>query len=286
MRCFTQEVPLSYAAAGLALPTKSVQLTLYLPDMLERPAGARPRPLVVLCPGGGYTFVSPREGEPVALRFLAADIAVAELDYSVAPARFPTALFELAATVRFAREHAAELAIDPNRIIVSGFSAGGHLAASLCVYWNQAFLAQGLAHNDAERAEARLASLYRPDGAVLCYPVISGAKGVGHEGSIESLYGKDFGEAERQAFSLEQQVGPHCPPAFLWHTAADKSVPPENSLRYAMALSASHVPFELHVYPTGSHGLSLATEAVGVEETPALASLRSWMDLAIAWVRR
>jgi acetyl esterase/lipase len=269
-------VPLDYAKAGLAQPqTKSV-VKLFIPDFMDDTPPYK-RPLLVLCPGGGYRFVSPREGEPVALQFLAADMAVLELDYAVSPDKYPVALFELAASVLWARKNAAEWGIDTDRIILCGFSAGGHLAGSLCVYWSAEFLSRAL---DCD------AALLKPNGAILSYAVISSDKTIYHGGSVDSLYGPDRNPDEDHAFSLDKHAGPHCPPTFLWHTSTDNLVPVENSLCYAAALAQYKVPFELHVYPAGPHGLSLATPAVGIAETPEYASLRLWPHLAIEWIRR
>ncbi|MDR2095394.1 MAG: alpha/beta hydrolase [Treponema sp.] len=277
MLCYTRGVPLDYEKAGLPKPEKEAEIKVYLPDLIPGAIQEPRRPLVVLCPGGGYHFVSPREAEPVALQFLAANIAVVKLTYSVKPALFPVSLFELASTVRWARENAAGLESNPSRIIVCGFSAGGHLSASLCVYWNSEFLCGGLGGN---------AQAFKPDGAVLCYPVISGEKAVRHQGSLENLYGRDFSAEDEYAFSLEKHAGPHCPPAFIWHTATDDAVPVENSLAFAAALSRHKTPFELHVFPQGAHGLSLATHSVGIEESPETAGLRRWPQLAIDWIKR
>jgi acetyl esterase/lipase len=276
MRYETMYVDVDYAAAGIDAPAERSQITVYVPEVLKECGCGCPRPVVVICPGGGYKYVSPREGEPVAMQYLAANMAVVELRYAVSPARFPAALFELAWTVRWIRENARSLDIDPGRVIVNGFSAGGHLAASLAVYWNRDFLSRGLACE---------ASLLRPDGVILCYPVISGDREIRHEGSLENLYGPGFGPEAEQAFSLEQHTGPHCHPTFMWHTAPDDAVPAANSLCFAQALLRHSIPVELHLYPSGGHGLSLGTVAVGVEETPAAASLRQWPSLAIAWVK-
>jgi acetyl esterase/lipase len=276
MDYYKRDVPLDYAAAGLTPPETKSQIKVYLPDLIPGAIAERPRPVVILCPGGGYTNVSPREGEPIALQYLAANIAVIELDYAVSPARYPVALFELAALVRWVRENAGKLAVDPSRIVVIGFSAGGHLAASLCVYWNRDFLSRGLGCDPAA---------LQPNGAILCYAVISGDKDIYHGGSLKTLFGPDYTPEEELLFSLEKQVGPHCPPAFLWHTAGDPAVPVANSLRYAEALSRYKIPFELHVYPYGGHGLSLANPTVGIAEVPENNSLRQWPALAIEWIK-
>jgi acetyl esterase/lipase len=277
MQHYTRDVPLDYEKAGLTAPKEKARLKVYAPDVIPGSITEPGRPVVLLCPGGGYHFVSPREGEPVALRFLAADIAVVELSYSVKPSLFPVSLFEAASTIRWIRENASDLEVNPSRIIVCGFSAGAHLAASMCVYWNRECIAKALNCESAALA---------PNGAVLCYPVISGEQSIRHQGSLENLYGQNFTAEDELAFSLEKQTGPHCPPVFLWHTAEDQSVPVENSLVFASALSKYKVPFELHVYPKGAHGLSISTPSVGIAETAENAALRQWPALAIDWIKR
>lgn len=141
------------------------------------------RPLVLVCPGGGYVGTCDREGEPLAMQFLAMGYHAAVLKYSCAPAVFPTALAELACSVRLIREHAQEWHVEPRKIIVLGCSAGGHLAASLGVFWKRDFLAQFLGAEDCDR------SVFRPDGMILCYPVITSGE-FAHRGSFENLLGE------------------------------------------------------------------------------------------------
>ena len=156
------------------------------------------RPLILLCPGGGYTRTSDREAEPMALKFLAMGYHAAVLRYSCAPAEYPTSLKELAYSIKFLREHAKEWHIDPHKIVVEGCSAGGHLAASLGVFWDEDFLAesQGLSASEHE--------LLRPDGLLLCYPVITSGE-FAHRGSFENLLGSRQEELGEK-LSLEKQV--------------------------------------------------------------------------------
>jgi acetyl esterase/lipase len=146
--------------------------------------------------------------------------------YPCAPARFPAALRALAEAVAWVRAGAAENHVDPRQISVCGFSAGGHLAGSLGVFWNAPFLAAetGLAPQDM-----------RPDKMVLCYPVITGGE-FAHKGSFDNLLGADADAARRAEVSLEQHVTQDTPPAFLWHTYTDPGVPVENTMLFAMAL--------------------------------------------------
>ncbi|MCJ7840048.1 alpha/beta hydrolase [Lederbergia sp. NSJ-179] len=236
----------------------------------------RKRPAVVICPGGGYVTTSDREAEPVAIQLNAMGFQVFVLRYSVHPATFPTALLELATSVALVRENAEKWHIDPNKVIVAGFSAGGHLAASLGVFWEKEFLSQSIkVDKDA----------YKPNGLILSYPVIS--SGVhAHQGSFNALLG-DQQEELREKLSLEKQVNAQTPPTFLWHTFEDASVPVENSMLFAIALRKHNIPFELHIYPNGGHGLSLANEEsfsrknnFGIQK-----ECQNWIEMAGVWIR-
>lgn len=254
---------------------ETAYLYTYFLDNSPETGTDRRRPVIVLCPGGGYEMTSDREAEGVAMQFLAAGCHAVVLRYSVWPAVYPAALLQLAQTVLYLRENADTYHIDRNRVIVQGSSAGGHLAASLGVFWNRPFLSQTL-----ETDSLRL----RPDALLLCYPVItSGTKC--HEGSFRHLLGERLEEL-REDMSLEKQVTAETPQTFLWHTAVDDCVPVENSLLFLRALLDRQVPAELHVYPVGGHGLSLATEETacpngyGIQE-----ECQSWLPLALSWIR-
>lgn len=258
----------------------TAQLVVYGTDNFPAIDPARTRPAVVICPGGGYGATSDREAEAVALRFVAMGIQAAVLRYSVAPAaRFPVALAQLATAVALVRKNCEKWHVDPDNLSVLGFSAGGHLAASLGVFWNRALLLDELPALSAEDI--------RPSKLVLCYPVIS-AGACRHAGSFQNLLGQRAGEAKwMEQVSLEKQVSADTPPTFLWHTAPDDAVPSENSLLFALALAARHIPYELHVYPKGGHGLSLCDEetlsadgAYGIEPV-----CQGWEALAGRWMK-
>ncbi len=235
------------------------------------------RPAVVICPGGGYRHLSPREGEPVAMQYLAMGCHAFVLRYSIAPARFPTALRQLALLMAQIREHSREWLVDPERIVVSGFSAGGHLACSLGAFWNREFVWGPLGLGAEE---------VRPAAMILSYPVITSGPFC-HAGSFENLLGEEAGDKEkRNLVSLERQVGPHTPSTFLWHTAADNSVPVQNSLLLAQALAECGVSIELHIYPEGCHGLSLATEDTSSgKENMVEPRCQGWIGLAGEWLK-
>lgn len=208
----------------------------------------RLRPGVLVIPGGGYAMTSWREGEPVALEFLCRGYAAFTLWYSVAPLRYPVALREAALAMRYIREHAEEFHLDPHRVAAIGFSAGGHLCASL-----------GTLYDQPEVADLGDAALLRPDALGLCYPVLV-EWGATHRGTFDNLTGGDT--RLRQSLSLEKRVRPDMPPCFLWHTREDPVVPCRNSLIMAQALAEAGVDFALHIYRLGPHGLSTADEKV------------------------
>lgn len=208
----------------------------------------RKRPAVLILPGGGYHKVSPREAEPVAMRFLAQGYAAFVLEYSVAPSMFPAALREAAMAMRYIREHAARLEVNPDMVAAIGFSAGGHLCGTL-----------GTMYDSPEVSDIAPASMIRPDALGLCYPVAV-SWGDTHEGSFLHLTHND--PALRARLSLDHLVRPDMPPVYLWHTRTDASVPVRNSLILAQALDEAGVNFAMHIYRHGSHGLSLANDQV------------------------
>lgn len=236
------------------------------------------RPLVLLCPGGGYEFTSDREAEILALQFVAMGYHAAVLRYSVAPAVFPTALMELATAVKIIKEHAEEWNIVPDKIFVEGCSAGGHLAASLGVFWNDRELA--IADRIGTTPE-----MIKPAGMILCYPVITSGE-YAHRGSFDALL-KDLDDEDRllEKVSLEKQVNSDTPETFIWHTFTDGLVPVENSLMFVTALRAAGINTEFHMYPVGGHGLSTAREFT---RTPMWNEVQpecqNWLEMARTWL--
>lgn len=233
-----------------------------------------PRGLVVICPGGGYQYTSPREAEPVALQFTAAGFHAVVLHYSVAPRRHPQPLWDLCRTISLIRERAQEWQVDPHKIAVCGFSAGGHLAATLGVYWNMPV---------AQRAPGILAGMNQPNALILCYPVISSGT-FRHQGSFENLIGAPPTPELLAELSLEKHVNAQTPPTFLWHTVADPSVPVENSLLFAQALQQQRIPFEFHIFSHGGHGLALATPETATDKLPPDRHVAGWMRLCVEWL--
>ncbi len=235
------------------------------------------RPLVLVCPGGGYAYTSDREADPLAMQFLAMGYHGAVLRYSCAPAVYPTALTELAWSMALIRRNARDWYVNPEQVLVLGCSAGGHLAASMGVFWKEAFLAGALGLREEEQR------LLRPDGMILCYPVITSGE-FAHRGSFQCLLGERETELSPR-MSLENQVDEDTPPAFIWHTYEDGAVPVENSLLFVGALRKAKVPVEFHMYPRGSHGLSLASRLTQNPSGNALQQeCTSWIGLAHTWI--
>lgn len=254
------------------------RLDAYLLDTPDVNPNFKTRPAIIICPGGGYEYVSEREGEPVAMRFLAAGFHAFVLRYSVAPASFPTAVLELAEAVKAVRERAAEWKIADGRIFILGFSAGGHLCGTLGTLWNHSLFERALGPAPEPKP-------WKPDGMLLCYPVITMGEFT-HAGSRANLLGEQLSGEMLPLLSLETQVNETTVPAFLWHTADDGVVPVENTLQYAAALRRAGVPFELHIYQTGPHGLSLCDETTATGAQHIAPDAAGWIDLAIAWVKR
>ena len=251
----------------ITLPGTGVELETYLTDN-RAVEPERRKPLALIFPGGAYARRSDREAEPVALRLQSLGIQAAVVRYSVAPARYPKALEEAAEAVAYARAHAEEWLCDPHRIAVLGFSAGGHAAAHIGVRWRR--MPQG--------------AMCRPDAMILAYPVITSGE-YAHRRSIENLLGDEYGRLKDEV-SLEKAVADDTPPAFLWHTREDGSVPPENSLLMASELCRHGIPFELHIWQHGGHGMSLGNDQVYPPDHENIRpECQEWIDMAARWLR-
>lgn len=271
MQYLSMEVNGSHAAA---------KLTLYLLDNYLEVDPRRKRPIIVICPGGAYRFVSERESEAVAVQMNAMGCHAAILRYSTAPEHYPESLLQLARSVALIRERAQEWSVDPEQIFVLGFSAGGHLAASLGVFWK---------HEDLSNALELENSAIRPNRLILCYPVITSGSFT-HTESLENITGskREHPSSLWDYLSLERRVNADTPPTFLWHTVEDPNVPVENSLLFASALRRHNVPFELHIFQKGGHGLSLGTKEIECRATryPNQPNVRSWVKLLRTWLER
>ncbi|MDQ0076149.1 alpha/beta hydrolase [Arthrobacter oryzae] len=221
----------------------------------------RESPAMLVLPGGGYERHADHEAEPVAGWLASLGIHAFVLRYRVAPHRHPAPLQDAKAALAWIRTGRHGLAVNRSRVGVLGFSAGGHLAATLA-----AGIPSGEESLDVPGS--------RPDLSILCYPVLSFEAAV-HQGSINNLLGASPSKEILAGLSAELTVTGDTPPAFIWHTFDDGAVDVEHSLRYALALRHAAVPAELHVYPHGRHGLGLAAGVPGVER---------WTELCATWL--
>lgn len=221
------------------LPADRPTLTAYVPD---KPNGAS----MIVCPGGGYSVVVDHENAPVAAWLNTLGITAFVLVYRVAPRyRHPAMLQDAARAIRTVRSRAEALGLDPNRIGIIGFSAGGHLAASVSVHHDPGV-------SDSPDPVERVSS--RPDVSVLVYPVISFQPELGRCGTGINLLGEHAPSELIDLMSAEKQVKGDTPPAFIYHRRGDPTVPVQHPLRYAQALAGAGVQFELHIYEHVGHG--------------------------------
>ena len=241
-------------------------LTLYLAEATSASGAA-----IVICPGGGYGGLAAHEGQDYALWLNQQGVSGFVLKYRLGSGgyRHPRMLEDAARAVRLVRAHASEWRVDPKRIGVMGSSAGGHLASTLLTHFDSG-------NPDAADAIARQSS--RPDVGILCYAVITMGKYT-HQGSKNNLLGKDPSPELVKLLSNELQVTSQTPPTFVWHTAEDSAVPVENSLDFAAALRRAKVPFDLHVYQKGRHGIGLADKAPFSNPHP-------WAKDCVFWLKQ
>lgn len=270
-----RSIPLKELNPALDGAAENARLRVYARPGRGLLAADGKRWAVILCPGGGYGTVAPAEGEPVALAYLAAGVQAFVLDYSVAPVRWPQAFLELAATVAWVREHAEEYGVDPHRIAVCGFSAGGHLAGCMANLWGHPLLAQRLGLTPAQA---------RPDAAILSYPVITAQGPFASKVSFDNLLGE--GEDRPAELSLEESITTGNPPTFLWATVTDSTVPVENTIAYAATLRAAGVPFELHLFSDGPHAMGLATAESAWRPEQVNPHAAHWHELSVEWLGR
>ncbi len=246
------------------------------------------RPAVIVCPGGGYTHLSPREGEPVAMKFYAEGYNAFVLEYSVIADKdgcgafplWPKPLEQLSFAVAYVRMNASETGTDAADISVIGFSAGGHLAACLGTMYNRKEFSEKLGIE---------AGMNRPDRLILGYPCLSGrlyAKE--RENAIaETLLGR--GNTDENAYArinALEYVTENTPPSFVFVTFADRAVLCGDGIEFAQRLYSCSVPCELHAFSDGTHGFSLAVKSTAASKEQISKSASMWFELALYWLER
>ena len=221
--------------------------------------------LVIICPGGAYVMRAEHEGRPIAELLNKAGISALVLNYRVAPYHHPAILADAKRAIRFARYHAASWQVNPEKIAILGFSAGGHLAISATEHYDGG-QTDG---DDIDRVSSR------PNAGIFCYPVVT-LKEYTHEDSKKNLLGVSPDPTLVESLSGECSVPDDCPPAFIWHTADDTCVDVNNSLLLAKALHEKKIPFEMHIFPAGNHGRGLAMDVEGTNQ---------WSQLMVNWLK-
>lgn len=239
-------------------------LTMYAPDSGKATGAA-----IVICPGGSYRGLAKHEGEDYALFLRSYGITCFVLKYRLGPEHsYKEIVPDGLRAIRFVRSHAKQWGINKRSLGIIGSSAGGHLASTVATHFDKGDSAAG---DPVERVSSR------PDFAILCYPVISMGP-ISHEISRENFLGKNPSAELVRRFSNELQVTPETPPCFVWHTVEDKVVSVENSLEFARALQQHGVPYDLHLYERGRHGL-------GVADKFPFSNAHAWTKDLIFWMR-
>ncbi len=256
----------------------SVHLTCYLhAESPEMPKA--PRDCILVLPGGGYTDCSDREAEPIALAYMKYGLNAFVLNYSLKEkAVFPRPLNDASLSVKFIKDNAERFNIDPERIFAIGFSAGGHLCACLGTFHSSPSLLKELG---MKRGENRVC------GTILAYPVIS-ADTYGRRGNFMGILGVDKPTVEEfDRYSVEKHVTADSVPSFIWHTFEDECVPVENSLIMAKALRENSVPFEMHIFQKGVHGLALCNEITATDNDRFIEpDNECWLEMSVKWMKR
>lgn len=233
-------------------PAETSLLFLYPVQADEMSHNGEARPFVLVLPGGGYTHLAEHEGEPIARWLNSLGIHAGVLHYQVGDFEFADLIKDVEDALRWIREAPKDWMVIPEQVGMIGFSAGGHLASI-----------------------AATTGAEKPNLLLLSYPVISLHEPHTHEGSRRQFLGANPARETLDSWSSDQRVTAETPPTFIWTTADDTVVPVENSLLFAAALSRNKIPFELHVFEEGRHGLGLAND---------LAHARQWLTLAEKWL--
>lgn len=268
---FTEKIDL-YKYFGVERMGGGGYLNVYVPSLITE-IKPKIRPAMLIIAGGAYTGISQRETEVVAIKYMANGFTSFTLDYSV-NIPYPTPLIEACMAVAYIRQNAKKFNIDAEHVAATGFSAGGHLAAMLSNLYYEKEIVCFL----GDKVE-----LARINAAVLSYPVITMGR-YAHATTRDIITGGS--EQLAELLSMEKRVTVNTPPTFIWHTVNDDCVPTENSMLYAEACRKAGVPFALHIFERGKHGLSLCNEETDkTDEDMQFYDVGKWFGLALDWLK-
>ncbi|BDR56635.1 alpha/beta hydrolase [Xylocopilactobacillus apis] len=292
---------------NLSSENQNVTLTTYLLDDSPETINGKPRPGIIICPGGGYFSCSDREAEPVAIKFASLGYHAFVLRYSTysdgslelpdlskpLPVKkdriFPRQVIELGKAMVLVKKHASEWNLDPEKVAVCGFSAGGHNAALYSTSWNQTWVKDQFG-NDA--------SLLKPALSILGYALTDYVMLSSQIDELPAGMDKSFMIASFVAYlgmekpdqELLEQVSParhvdsNTPPSFIWANFEDPLVSIQHSIKLAEAMKSENIPFELHIFEKGTHGLSLADQTSAAAKSQIIRHTANWFDLCAEWL--
>lgn len=284
---------------------EDVTLTAYVPYQVG--VQQNERPAIIICPGGAYLYTSDREAEPVALRFASLGYVTFVLHYNTyygaAPVtpenqqnpnplvKFPQPLYDVAKAIATVRTNADKWNINPDHITVAGFSAGGHLAASIGVHWDKPYISEYIGTTSEQIKPNALILGYALLDSVLSMELMNEEEAVKYKDMLGLMNHVVLGTTDQdqdalEGFSPARYIGDHTPPTFLWHTAQDDLVLSANSLQFAMGLVKFRIPYELHVFEEGGHGLSLSDRTTATNENQINAAVTNWVNFADEWLQR
>lgn len=279
-----------YKTINLDLQVSEVTLTTYIPEATSEYQKEKKIPAVIICPGGAYQFLSDREGEPIALRYNSRGYAAFVLRYRVGmegQAIQPEPILDLGRAMVYVKKHAEEWRIDKNCISICGFSAGGHLCASYATMWHNVWITEKLKVSK---------EMLKPCAAVLGYPVTDMVlmENIRRKNPTELMNGVNiamFGKIapeqdELYKYSPVYHVDGLTIPCFIWHTFEDELVDVRNSLHFAEELYIHNIPYQLHIYPWGKHGLALSDVTTDCGEGSIEADVEAWYEAMITFMEK
>lgn len=268
------DLTLDYSKIKGNYTSHTALLKVYIPNTDDEISRYTPcRPSVLILPGGGYGFTSHREGEAIAMKFIAKGMNAFVLHYNTdKDSKYPEHLLQALSAIKYIRDNKEEYFVNPDKIFVCGFSAGGHLTATVGTLWDK----------EVSQNYFGDTQIVKPNGLILSYAVIfNDDKEHWHEGSFRGLLRENFDNKEMfDIVCADKQVSKSTPPSFLWTTFEDELVPCENTLQFALALRKNNIPFEMHIYEKGMHGRSTGEIYTCNQEERC----KSWMDEACAWI--